>query len=220
MSNSLVLGLKNYLSSGKFSVLTITCDGKEFNVHKLVIDAASPVLHNLLDGRPKVRRREAYAQACEVLLETYTNLVKEATENQSVIELKDDPEALQALVHYLYNFVYCDSFIEGNKAISFAVKVYAIADKYQVEDLQALAAQRFKNGYRDFIATIALIEENTNPEVRTLWDIIIPAIKNNITYLLTSDQFQRLVFEQKDLCLSLLGLLVGDEDVSSMEVVD
>ena len=61
-----------------------------------------------------------------------------------MIELEDDPEALRALIYYLYNFVYNDSFLQGPSITSFAVKVYAIADKYQVPHLQSLAARHLK----------------------------------------------------------------------------
>ena len=105
--------------------------------------------------------------------------------------------------------------------MSFAVKVYAIADKYQVSQLQHLAVQRFKNvchpkvDIDDFITAITLIDECTNPNDPTLWQIVLPAIKNNMS-LLESDKFRELISEMKDLNFKLLALL----DKSNSSSVD
>ncbi|KAK3711122.1 hypothetical protein LTR37_009909 [Vermiconidia calcicola] len=189
--SSILLNLKELLATGLFSDLILSCEGKQFKVHKNILYTSSPVFRRLLSGG-----------------------FKEAKEDCSIIELKEDnAEALQTLLHYFYNFVYDDSFLGHGSSMSLPVKVYAIADKYEVPQLQAMAAGKLKkvcdprNDIEDFVSTIYLIDQNTNPEDRTLWNIVLPVIKDNIDYLIESEQFQALVFEMKDLNLSLLSLL-------------
>ncbi|KAK3684701.1 hypothetical protein LTR37_020031 [Vermiconidia calcicola] len=189
--SSILLNLKELLATGLFSDLTLSCEGKQFKVHKNILYTSSPVFRRLLSGG-----------------------FKEAKEDCGMIELEDDnAEALQTLLHYFYNFVYDDSFLGHGSSLSLPVKVYAIADKYEVPQLQTMAAGKLKKvcdphkDIEDFVSTIYLIDQNTNPEDRTLWNIVLPVIKNNIHYLLESEQFQTLIFEMKDLNLSLLSLL-------------
>ena len=95
----------------------------------------------------------------------------------------------------------------------FAVKVYAVADKYLVSKLKGMAASRLKRvcdplaNLDDFIATIHLIDECTSPDDRMLWEIVIPAMKANMTELLKIEKFQTLIFDNKELNLNLLAQL-------------
>lgn len=121
------------------------------------------------------------------------------------------------LIHYFYNFVYNDSFENTTTAMSFAIKVYALADKYDVPQLQALAAQRLSKvcdpnkDMDDFLNIICLIDGLTNPADSTLWHIVIPKIKTNIGVLLQSEEFMALVLKMKDLNFKLLALLDGSK---------
>jgi hypothetical protein len=45
---------RSLLSSGAFSDLTLTCGGKQFKVHKVVLCTQSAVFRKLLDGKFKV----------------------------------------------------------------------------------------------------------------------------------------------------------------------
>ena len=136
---------------------------------------------------------------------------QEAQENHAVIELEDEVDALQALIHYLYHFTYNDSFVEST--MSFAVRVYAIADKYQVPQLQSLAAKRFKTlcdpttDLDDFVNSITLVEDCTSPNDNTLREIVFPAIENNITLLLESEKSRILILEMPDLTIKVLSRL-------------
>jgi len=54
-SNDVVLNMKS-LTSGIFSDLTITCQGREFKLHKLVLYTQSTYFRKLLGGQFKVRQ--------------------------------------------------------------------------------------------------------------------------------------------------------------------
>ncbi|KAI7270790.1 hypothetical protein KC345_g7335 [Hortaea werneckii] len=49
-TSALNLSLKHFLASGTYSDLTLVCGGKEFCVHKIILDAQSTVFHKLLNG--------------------------------------------------------------------------------------------------------------------------------------------------------------------------
>ena len=144
------------------------------------------------------------------------NSSQEAAGKQGTIEVHDDAHALQSMLFHLYNFTYTDASRGEDSVMAFAVKVYAVADKYDVAQLQSTAAQRFKNGCAttdvvDFIKTVYLIDELTNPRDKTLWDIVLPVIKANVTTLLLPPKFQALIFDMKHLNLKLLSLLDDSE---------
>ena len=97
--------------------------------------------------------------------------------------------------------------------MTFPVRVYAIADKYQVFKLQKLAASKFEHvcdpsdDLHDFIAAVHVVDECTNPTDRTLWNVLIPKVKNNIAYLLGAPEFRALIDDMPQLKFDLLMLL-------------
>jgi len=183
-------GLKDLLTSGRHSDLTITCSGESFKVHKVLLDAASPVFSKMLSGP-----------------------FREAVEVHGIIELHDDLDALQALIAHIYHDNYDDSFAGEGSTMCFAVRVYAIADKYEVTKLQSLAADKLKSlskkpkDHPEFIAALNLINGCTNPNDSTLDDIVLPQIKKNLTTLLQLDDFKEHVLDNRALNLELLSML-------------
>ena len=99
--------------------------------------------------------------------------------------------------------------------MSCAVKVYALAGFYKVEELQDVAAEKLKElfelgpGYSfiDFTNSIKLIEERSHPTDTTLWNIVLSVMRTHIGDLLEDPRFQKLVFERRELSLRLLWML-------------
>lgn len=97
--------------------------------------------------------------------------------------------------------------------MTFTVKVYAIADYYDVKKLQDFAAKRLNKvcdptrDLDDFVRCISLINAGTQGSDRTLWDIVIPKIKENITFLLGTEAFKELIEQIPQLKFDLLRLL-------------
>lgn len=92
------------------------------------------------------------------------------------------------------------------------MRVYAIADKYDVKPLQDLAAQRLENvcyaasdhDVDDYIAAVQAIDELTNPRDVTLWGIIIPKTISNIGYLLSNTKAKEVILGTETLNVALL----------------
>ena len=97
--------------------------------------------------------------------------------------------------------------------MSFHVKVYAIADKYDVKQLQTFAATRLgqvldpQNDLQDFINAVQAVDESSQLGDRTLWDVVIPTIKDSITYLLGQSEFREMLDDIPQLQFDLLALL-------------
>ncbi|KXT07780.1 hypothetical protein AC579_4303 [Pseudocercospora musae] len=60
--------------------------------------------------------------------------------------LDDDPQVIEAMLYYLYNFDYGDfsNSPEHVSAIVMDVKMFIIADKYNIKTLMDLAAEKFE----------------------------------------------------------------------------
>ncbi|KAK4545962.1 hypothetical protein LTR36_002526 [Oleoguttula mirabilis] len=157
-SAALEFGVKELYATGLFSDLTISCGGSTFKVHKVILHPQSSVFRALLSGKSK-----------------------EAIEQEGTITLDDDPKVLQVLLHYLYNFTYDDASRGEETEASFAVRVYAVADKYDVDPPRLVAAQKLSDfviptdgGREHFLAVVYAIAKYCNPKDTTLWDIIMP----------------------------------------------
>ena len=200
--------MHSFLATGEYSDLTISCNGKTFKVHKMILHGSSPVFKKLLSGKFKVIQKSNSMSECLLTFD------QEAQDKSGVVSLDDDDaEALKSLIHYLYHQVYNDAFLQDKNSMSFAVKVYAIADKYELTGLQRLAAQRFGNicnpntNLDDFINSVYLIDESTNPNDQALWKIVIPVIKSDISFLLDLKEFNDLLANVNGLTGKVLSLL-------------
>lgn len=125
------------------------------------------------------------------------------------------------MIHYLYNFIYSDKCSSGSK-MAFAVKVYAIADKYEIDQLQALAATKFKSTFKlvgdgketELIDETAIIDEWTNPNDNTLRDVAMPVIQEHISTLLKVPDFKELIRTNEDFTFRLISM-VGPKNSSA-----
>ncbi|KAK5113317.1 hypothetical protein LTR85_010934 [Meristemomyces frigidus] len=188
-TSSLMLGVKELYATGIYSDLTISCGARTFKVHKSILHPQSSVFRTLLSGN-----------------------FKEASPEQGTITLNDDdPKVLQVLLHHLYNFTFDDRSRGAEAEAPFAVRVYAIADKYDVSPLRAMAAQKLTSvadpgpeGLENFIAAIYAIDECCNPKDATLWNIVSPKIVANIDALADDERFFALIQELPALNKALL----------------
>lgn len=124
----------------------------------------------------------------------------------------DDPKVLEALIHFLYHFNLDTTARPSTCGVSaFLVQVYAIADKYDVAPLRTLVVNRLNKAcdptqdVDDFIAALRVTDACTAGA--TIWDVLLPKAKTNISLLLESKAFRELVMEIPTLTLSLLGFL-------------
>lgn len=123
-------------------------------------------------------------------------------------------EPLQALLHWLYRSTYEDSFADDSKT-SFAVKLYAVADKYDVPKLQQLAAERLKSLCEelkkpsDLVDVLRLLVDGkyVREDDFTLGETVLPAIVNNFGAVFKLDEFKKFVLEYPVWALPLLDML-------------
>ncbi|KAK3636855.1 hypothetical protein LTR56_013966 [Elasticomyces elasticus] len=193
MAKSVSAYTKELFLSGSHSDLTIHCGGQDFRVHKYPLLTQSPWFRTALSG--------AWAKGTPV-----------GTVATLTIE-EDDPEILKALLKYFYIPTYDDSTRGTLSPATFAVKIYAIADKYDAKALCDMAASKLSksldpmNDVEGFVAAIEAIDELTGSE--TLWDIVVPKIVANRKMLARKKQFTDLLHEMPEL---LIRMMEGDEN--------
>ncbi|OBT80496.1 hypothetical protein VF21_00742 [Pseudogymnoascus sp. 05NY08] len=154
------------LDSGKYSDMRITCQGRPWNVHRAVICTASPVFAAMVDGK-----------------------FKEA--QSGVIDLPaDEPEIVEMMLRFLYQGKYNDGrptapiargnasaslddrgglkFPPGGKlreeAMVVNVKVYVMADKYNIPILKQYARAKYKEILNQVIAAAITTSERGDIE--------------------------------------------------------
>ncbi|KAK3624218.1 hypothetical protein LTR56_021154 [Elasticomyces elasticus] len=189
----LISGLQDLYTTGVHSDLTLVCGGRSFKVHKAVLHAQSSVFRSMLAG--------GFAEA-----------------NLSTVSLPDDsPDSLEVLLYYMYhdkylmfntNSHYHNLEANSPKAI---VRAYAIAAKYDVPGLQLLAARRLaemikfdRDELQAAILGVRAISGCTSESDFTLWDVIIPKVREQLGWLADDDSFVKLLQEVPELNNKLL----------------
>ncbi|KAH9839621.1 Broad-Complex, Tramtrack and Bric a brac [Teratosphaeria destructans] len=182
-ASPLLLNLRHLYNNGLYSDLTITCHNDTYQLHKPILHAQSPYFRTLLSGPFAESARHS---------------------NTPTLNLDDDePEG---------------ALPEG----PFAVRVYACADKYDVPSLRAMAASVLKKrvariadpkgeGLEEFLETIRSVEALTSETDATLWEIVVPRIRENLGALMGNgeERFFALVRESEGLNRVLLRGMWG-----------
>ncbi|KXS97761.1 hypothetical protein AC578_3189 [Pseudocercospora eumusae] len=106
----------------RYADLTIRCGERHWKMHKVIVCSRCKFFEKACDGR-----------------------FKEAAGN--VVTLPDDPpNAVAAMLQYLYTAAYDDSSDqEGCAPLVFNFRVHIVADKYDLPGLVALAEHKFKS---------------------------------------------------------------------------
>jgi len=98
----------------------------------------------------------------------------------------------------------------------YCVRLYAIADKYDIPALQKLAAEEFEDvsdtcdspqQLEKLITAIRKSDECTSPTEKTLWNIAIPIMTSNMAVLLQEPSFKELLYNMPALTHELLAHL-------------
>ncbi|KAK4962187.1 hypothetical protein LTR66_011854 [Elasticomyces elasticus] len=112
------VNIERCFAAGKHTDLGIHCAGTKFKVHKLILTQYQ-YFATLLEGSFKEK-------------------------DADIIDLSaDHHDILHALLHYIYYYTYDEAEQTAFPAMIFHIHVYAIADKYNIAGLQALAANKF-----------------------------------------------------------------------------
>ncbi|KAL8375997.1 hypothetical protein RB595_007213 [Gaeumannomyces hyphopodioides] len=134
-TRELLGALKGLHQSGDYSDLTLSCGGKDYKLHKSIV----------------CPRSHFFAAACR-------GHFKEACEGKISLP-EDDPQIVDLMVHYFYHLDYHASIeshgtqhdrdlVDDEKILGWELpthaKVYAMAEKYGVVGLKAVARRKFE----------------------------------------------------------------------------
>ncbi|KAM0716713.1 hypothetical protein Q7P37_008158 [Cladosporium fusiforme] len=212
MASMVTLELGPLLESGIFSDLTITCQGYEFRVHKVILCAQSEYFRKLLTGP-----------------------FKEA--NSDTIDFpEDDPYDLEMLIYFLYNSrLHYGGDQDAIYVLELDVRLYMIADKYDVAPVRTHMLQRLGDGrvFRAFDAEKCLtpqdearqlgafvdflryIDASTHDD--TLWNLVLPVVEYRLAALLTHETFKKLLLDLPAVNLKLLKWVSSKKDLKNVQ---
>ncbi|KAI7257543.1 hypothetical protein KC343_g6462 [Hortaea werneckii] len=189
---TLLNGLKRAFTSEEHSDLTIICQDRQWKAHKFLLCAQS----------------EWFRKAC-------AGPWKEGKEGTITLK-EDDPQVIDALLHWLYNFEYDEYGLSQDHQCPMVldVRVYAAADKYFVPNLKRLAVEKFEkhtkagwksDGFANAIPEAYVVVPESD---RTLKNIIIDVASAHKAALFHpskgSEVFKRLTAELPEFGKDLL----------------
>ncbi|KAF7189558.1 hypothetical protein HII31_09198 [Pseudocercospora fuligena] len=162
--NPLVGSIAKLFHSHEYNDLVIKCEGHshEWRTHKLIVCAYSDVLAAALDRGAQLEQKP----------------------EKNEIKLDDDPQVIEAMLYYMYKLDYGDfsNSPEHVSAIVMDVKMFTIADKYNIKTLMDLAAEKFevrckeqwrKAGFADAIKEVYTAAPNHDDRLkRTIVDTV------------------------------------------------
>ncbi|PVH90219.1 hypothetical protein DM02DRAFT_548234, partial [Periconia macrospinosa] len=160
-----------YLGSSSLSDGAIKCEDQEFKIHKLVLSAQSNYFSKAFDGEWKESAN-------------------------GIIDLQGDEVcAIEAMLEFMYTHDY-NAIGEGSSSpMLFNIKVYSLADKYDVPELKSLAENKFKDAVEncwdmdDFPYAIIQAYRATPFTDRGLRDVLVHAACKRIQSLLLKQGF-------------------------------
>ena len=128
-----------------------------------------------------------------------------------IILLGDDVVALQAFFYFCYDLPYEDAAGDGKPTLMFYVKLYAIAAKYECEEIMEVVARKLNElagtlcSDKEFGAALnAGYKLPATPKGTSLREAFEIAIGANLPTLVRHDQFRLLVTRVPDLAVNLL----------------
>lgn len=174
-TNELLEALKGLYQSGDYSDLTLSCGGKDYKLHKSIV----------------CPRSDFFAAACR-------GHFKEAREG-SISLPEDDARIVDLMIYYFYHLDYrvcmvshgteCDRDLVGHKEVlgwelPIHVRAYAMAEKYGVVGLKAVALRKFEDAVKGvswhhshFVRAAREAYESTVETDRALRDVVLEEFK-------------------------------------------
>ncbi|KAF2803436.1 uncharacterized protein BDZ99DRAFT_526784 [Mytilinidion resinicola] len=187
----LLRSLPDYFNSLSLSDGIIQSDDKEFRIHKLVLCAQS-----------------------KYFSKAFTGDWKESADGAIRLE-GDDVSAVEAMPQFMYTVDYDASGSAKNSAspMVFNVKVYSIADKYDVPALKSQARQKFETTVEtcwnmdDFPDAVAEVYNSTLSIDRGLRNVLVDAACKHISELLSKQRFRDILGETVGFASDIAQLL-------------
>ncbi|KAK4544759.1 hypothetical protein LTR36_004008 [Oleoguttula mirabilis] len=207
LEEPLLGGVERAYTTGDYADAIVTCKGKTWKVHRLVLCSHSEFFRKAWGGEFKEAKERA-------------------------IELPDDePRTVEAMLSYLYKRDYdAQSGGSGEEDIASIVldaRVFIIADKYFILKLKDLAAiklqERAKAEWKSpaFANAISEVYTASPAEDRTLHDIVIETVKEHAVELFQDEEahasFHAVVDNVGDFAADLLKALGREHSKTAKE---
>jgi hypothetical protein len=184
-----MLTTSRFRSSGEMADITIYCESTQMELHKVVVCAQSPVLY------------KAFTSGFEVRLEDLTLFDTDLYSQESKMKVyrtdDDEPLLFTKMMDYFYAGDYGDTGLgkegEPHSILDFHAKIFALADKYDVELLRKRAVDHYKYRLKkcdalEFLENISVVYGSTPPPIRSLRNVVIQYTKSRL---------QRIAYEQE-----------------------
>jgi BTB/POZ domain len=189
--------------------ITVHCQGTKIELHKIVVCAQSLVLYKAFTNGFKV--------CIEDLTLFDTNFYLQESNMNDYQTDDDEPLLFTKMIDYFYTGDYDDTGLENEgdsqSLLDFHAKIFALADKYDVELLQKRAVDHYKSRLNncdifEFLQSISVVYESTPSSLRSLRDIVIHYAKTKL---------QRIACKQEDVKEAFLDV-VKDTPEFAMDV--
>ncbi|KAF1993612.1 hypothetical protein P154DRAFT_477289 [Amniculicola lignicola CBS 123094] len=187
----LLCSLPDYLDSARLSDGAIQCGDKEFKIHKLVLCAQSTYFSKAFNGE-----------------------WKESVDSSIRLE-GDDLSVVEAMLQFMYTFDYNASGSAENSPspMVFNVKMYAVAEKYDIPALKSQSKHKFETTVEtcwkmdDFSYAVAQIYNSTPSTDRGLRKVATEAACEHINELLPKQGFRDVLDETVGFASDIAQLL-------------
>ncbi|ERF75490.1 hypothetical protein EPUS_08304 [Endocarpon pusillum Z07020] len=208
------------LQSAKYSDLTLCCGDREFAVHR-AIEASSGRIELKDDDPETVERMISFMYSLDYQDEQRGNVeaarssdaeASNASNSDATVVSAEREVLAETLVNNNDGNVHSQG--DSQPTLFSSVRVYAIADKYNVQSLKDLAKQRFGRWARrnwacaDFTAIIREVFNSTPSSDRGLRDIVSGIVANHSDFFIQKDGFRELVEDVGELGLGMLDKLM------------
>ncbi|KAH8698535.1 hypothetical protein BGW36DRAFT_293635, partial [Talaromyces proteolyticus] len=159
------------------SDLTIICENVKFDVHSALVYSQCAVLKTACTGNFKSR----------------------------IYEMKDESEIIVGkMIDFFYKADYDETSGDSKNdmsALQLHARVFALADKYRVNDLKTLSASKYEANLRDFkpaefLGSIPDVYNLTPEAVRTLRDIAKRTAREKLLECIISDREARKTYDK------------------------
>ena len=166
------------------------------------------------------RRLEGACKSCEI--HSWSLLTPNRQESvDGAIRLEgDDVSAVEAMLQFMYTFDYDASSSAENTSspMVFNVKVYSIADKYDVPALKSQAKQKFKTTVEtcwdmdDFPYAVAQVYNSTPSVDRGLRDVVVAVACKHTSQLLSKQGFRDVLEDTVGFASDIAQLLAKSQE--------
>ena len=123
----------------------------------------------------------------------------------------DDPVAVECMIKFLYSGDYSNGATDVKTCLMSHVRVYALAEKYDIEGLKRLAAvnvDEIADGHmcEDFPAIVAAVFETTPSSDHGLRDVVSRICANHIDEVLASETWKETLATNGEIGLAIFKL--------------